>query len=161
MTTPGAMNSLLERLRNKIEDADNDVNRSEYNFNGYEDENYAAGYDAGYAEALRELWADITGDAFPRTRCETVPVQQSGQATAEHGGGGADPILQEAAAPTLGIEVELRRRWKQYRDNAVSNEFCNTEQIAFGGRAGGLLEAINLIEAIPLSDAELSTAATL
>jgi len=93
--------------------------------------------------------------------CETVPVQQSGQATAEHGGDGADPILREAVTPTLGIEAELRRRWKQYRDNAVSNEFCNTEQIAFGGRAGGLLEAINLIEAIPLSDAKLSTTQTL
>lgn len=94
---------------------------------------------------------------FGITECETVPVQKSGQATAEHGGGGADPILREAAAPTLGIEVELRRRWKEYRDNSVSLQFSNTEQVAFGGRAGGLLEAINLIEAIPLSDNSTST----
>lgn len=94
---------------------------------------------------------------FGLTECETVPVQKSGQATAEHGGGGADPILREVAAPTLGIEVELRRRWKEYRDHSVSPQFSNMEQMAFGGRAGGLLEAIKLIEAIPLSDTSTST----
>lgn len=65
MTTPGTMNSLLDRLRAKIEDADEDVRRSEAK-PYVEDQNYVTGYDVGYAEALRELWADITGDAFPR-----------------------------------------------------------------------------------------------
>lgn len=44
----------------------------------------------------------MLGDALIRDpeECETVPVQKSGQATAEHGGGGADPILREAVTPT-------------------------------------------------------------
>lgn len=66
MTTPGTMNSILDRLRDKIEDADEDLKRSEQKQPYVEDQNYIVGYDAGYAEALRELWADLTGDAFPR-----------------------------------------------------------------------------------------------
>lgn len=66
MTTPGTMNSLLERLRDKIEDADEDVKRSEAAQPYVEDQNYVVGYDTGYAEALRELWFDITGDKFAR-----------------------------------------------------------------------------------------------
>jgi hypothetical protein len=33
------------------------------------------------------------------TKCETLPVQESGLDRAEHGGGGADPIQRLAAAP--------------------------------------------------------------
>lgn len=38
------------------------------------------------------------------TECETVPVQKSGLDTAEHGGGGADPIQRLAAAPTISTD---------------------------------------------------------
>lgn len=66
MTTPGTMNSILERLREKIEDADEDVKRSEAVQPYVEDQNYVVGYDVGYVEALRELWFDLTGDKFAR-----------------------------------------------------------------------------------------------
>lgn len=63
MTTPGTMDSLVDRIRDKIEDADDDVRRSD---TLEKFETYSHGYEVGYAEALRELYAEITGDAFPR-----------------------------------------------------------------------------------------------
>lgn len=68
MTTPGTMNSLLEGLRDKIEDAEEDVKRSEVKFNGEQNENYVARYDCGYAEALKEFWCSITGDKYVATQ---------------------------------------------------------------------------------------------
>lgn len=53
--------------------------------------------DAGGSDHAIWEWAK---DILSRIECETVPVQKSGLDTAEHGGGGADPIQREAAAPT-------------------------------------------------------------
>lgn len=64
MTTPGTMNSILERLRNKIEDAEADSRTADSKFNGEQNENYQAGYAGGYAEALKEFWFDMTGDKY-------------------------------------------------------------------------------------------------
>lgn len=56
----GTMNSILERLRDKIEDAEIDAKESHIaSMNSY-----GAGYDRGYADALRELWTDLSGAEF-------------------------------------------------------------------------------------------------
>lgn len=68
MTTPGTMNNILERLRDKIEDAERDAKCSESKSH-VEDQNYVTGYARGYAEALKELWFDITGDKFAVCKC--------------------------------------------------------------------------------------------
>lgn len=67
MTTPGTMNGLLETIHTKIEDAEIDCARTEPKMT-VQDDNYSAGYDRGYAEALRELWTQITGDPCPINR---------------------------------------------------------------------------------------------
>lgn len=67
MTTPRTMARILESLRDKIEDAEADCARSEPHMSS-EDNNYCAGYDRGYAEALKEFWCSITGDKYVATQ---------------------------------------------------------------------------------------------
>jgi hypothetical protein len=59
VTTPGTMNSILERLRDKIGDAEEEAAESHKAAMN----SYGAGYDRGYADALKEMLADITGDS--------------------------------------------------------------------------------------------------
>lgn len=76
MTTPATMDRLLDRLRDKIEDADDDARCSEATLAkvGLDKADPIAvrgtGYDLGYADALKELWREITGDEY-------APIQQS------------------------------------------------------------------------------------
>lgn len=60
MTTPDAMNSILERLREQIEDAEIGAKESHKAAMN----SYGAGFDRGYADALKDLWRDITGDEY-------------------------------------------------------------------------------------------------
>jgi len=42
---------------------------------------------------------------------------------------------------------ELRLRWQICRDASVDKQFSSNERMAWGGRAGGILEAIEMVEA--------------
>ena len=54
------MEELLIRLRDKIEDAELEANASD----AVSPDSYTAGYDMGYADALKELWRELTGNDF-------------------------------------------------------------------------------------------------
>jgi hypothetical protein len=58
MTTPAAMNSILENLRERIADAEREAGESHKAAHN----SYGAGYDRGFADALNELLTDITGE---------------------------------------------------------------------------------------------------
>lgn len=60
MTTPGTMDGILTRLRIKIDDAEMDARESHSEAMN----SYGAGFDRGYADALKELWQEITGDEY-------------------------------------------------------------------------------------------------
>lgn len=65
MTTPSTMNSILVRLGERLADAEGEVKSSSKAAMN----SYGAGYDAGFAAALRETITDITGDEpSPRDR---------------------------------------------------------------------------------------------
>lgn len=56
-----------------------------------------------------------------------------------------EEAIREAALED--VLVALRKRWKEYRDASVSvTGYSTMEQMAFGGRAGGILEAIDLLK---------------
>ena len=58
MTTPAAMNDLIQRIHERWEDALKTSNasfKSDHN-------SYGAGYDGGFADALKEVLTDITGE---------------------------------------------------------------------------------------------------
>lgn len=60
MTTPGTMDRILADLRERIEDAEVEAQESHVAAMN----SYGAGFDRGYADALREFWQSITGDEF-------------------------------------------------------------------------------------------------
>ncbi len=60
MTTPGTMDSILEQLKDMIDDADQDILRHEAGT-----VTFSAGFDAGYADGLRDFWRSLTGDPYP------------------------------------------------------------------------------------------------
>lgn len=59
MTTPRTMNSLLEKMRDRLDDAEHDAGES----HKVAMNSYGAGYDRGFADAIKEILTDITGDA--------------------------------------------------------------------------------------------------
>lgn len=58
MTTLASMNNILSSLRSRLEDADIDRLESIKDAPN----SYGAGYDAGYASAIREIITDLTGE---------------------------------------------------------------------------------------------------
>lgn len=56
MTTPATMSSILERLRDRIGDAETEASES----HKVAMNSYGAGYDAGFVAALKEVLTDIT-----------------------------------------------------------------------------------------------------
>ena len=58
MTTPTTMGQIIASLRERYADAKDEAAAS----HKIAHNSYGAGYDAGFAEALRELIAEITGD---------------------------------------------------------------------------------------------------
>jgi hypothetical protein len=64
MTTPQTMDRLLGRLRVNIEDAEIEAKESYKEAIIRNGESFVAGFARGYADALKEVWAGITGDKF-------------------------------------------------------------------------------------------------
>ena len=60
MTTPGTMDRILADLRDRIEDAEEEAQESHREAMN----SYGAGFDRGYASALKDLWQSITGDEY-------------------------------------------------------------------------------------------------
>lgn len=59
MTTPGTMNSLLESLRETLADAEDEASQSHRAAMN----SYGAGYDRGYADAIKFMLEEITGES--------------------------------------------------------------------------------------------------
>lgn len=55
---------------------------------------------------------------------------------------------QNVAATVETVLLELEVRWKQYRNNSVAGVFSTMERMSYGGRAGGILEAIELLRKV-------------
>lgn len=58
MTTPATMNRILEDLRERLSDAEREAKES----SAAAMNSYGAGYDRGFADALKEILTSITGD---------------------------------------------------------------------------------------------------
>ena len=59
MTTPATMSGILDDLRERIADAEREAKESHKAAHN----SYGAGYDRGFADALTEIFASITGEA--------------------------------------------------------------------------------------------------
>lgn len=59
MTTPDTLNGILSRLRERISGAEGDAERSHKAAMN----SYGAGYDRGFADALKEVLTEITDEA--------------------------------------------------------------------------------------------------
>ena len=58
MTTPGTMGSIIDSLRERKADADRDAAESHKAAMN----SYGAGYDRGFADAIKEVLSEITGE---------------------------------------------------------------------------------------------------